>query len=342
MLFRSVSQSRYANLSSSVSVGGTVSFGNSTVNASANSTQLIIANSTATSTLNPISLTVGTTVVNTSVVAVGATTVNNTVVSTTTVLATTVNAATFSVGTNLTANSSLVNASAINVTGRVNTATFFATTTANVGANVQLSTSELRIGNSVVNSVVNSSALIFNTNTNVTITKSAGNSTNLNYLTLRNAGSNAASNSFWQGYHFTGPEPFSNSVGSTVNPRTSHYYSYTSNTNPSDLYYNIVADGQGLDIGIKIYSDAASAAPSGIDIAANGNIGIGNTSPNAKLAITGTANVSGNVVIGGGLTSANLTTTTNTTTHGTAFYIVSTGNVGIGIVTGKQIGRAHV
>jgi filamentous hemagglutinin len=59
-------------------------------------------------------------------------------------------------------------------------------------------------------------------------------------------------------------------------------------------------------------------------------VGIGNTAPNAKLQVTGTANVSGNVVIGGALTSANLTTTTNTTTIGTAAYFVSSGNVGIG------------
>jgi len=63
---------------------------------------------------------------------------------------------------------------------------------------------------------------------------------------------------------------------------------------------------------------------------ANGNVGIGNTAPNAKLTVTGTANVSGNVAIGGALTSANLTTSTNTATFGTAAYVVANGNVGIG------------
>ena len=43
-----------------------------------------------------------------------------------------------------------------NVSGQVNTATFFATTSANVGANVQLTTSQLFVGNSTVNSTYTS------------------------------------------------------------------------------------------------------------------------------------------------------------------------------------------
>ena len=41
----------------------------------------------------------------------------------------------------------------------------------------------------------------------------------------------------------------------------------------------------------------------------SGNVGINNTAPNATLAVTGTANVSGNVVIGGSLNAANVTAT---------------------------------
>ena len=58
-----------------------------------------------------------------------------------------------------TANSALVNAAAINVVGQTNTATLFITTSANVGANVQLTTSSLTIGNSTVNVFANSSVL---------------------------------------------------------------------------------------------------------------------------------------------------------------------------------------
>lgn len=52
-------------------------------------------------------------------------------------------------------------------------------------------------------------------------------------------------------------------------------------------------------------------------VVSNGNVGIGNTSPNAKLTVTGTANVSGNVVIGGtGIVTGNVAIgTTNTTAY---------------------------
>ena len=53
-----------------------------------------------------------------------------------------VNGSSITVGSAFTANSTLVNAAAINVTGQVNTATFFATTSANVGGNVQITTSQ--------------------------------------------------------------------------------------------------------------------------------------------------------------------------------------------------------
>ena len=49
-----------------------------------------------------------------------------------------------------------------NVSGQVNTATFYATTSANVGANVQLTTTGLFVGNSTINSIINSTQLISN------------------------------------------------------------------------------------------------------------------------------------------------------------------------------------
>jgi len=134
-----------ANVSSTLNVGANVSVnttqifvGNSTVNSAIAVAQMVVANSTNTATLNPISLTIGSTIVNTSTVVVGTTT----------------------------ANSSLVNAAAINITGQVNAATLFVTTSANVGANVQLTTSQLAIGNSTVNAIANSTTIRLANSTN--------------------------------------------------------------------------------------------------------------------------------------------------------------------------------
>ena len=61
----------------------------------------------------------------------------------------------------------------------------------------------------------------------------------------------------------------------------------------------------------------------------NGNVGIGNAAPNAKLQVTGTANISGNVALGGDLTVAG-----NLTISGTTTYInTTTLNIGDNIIT---------
>lgn len=65
-------------------------------------------------------------------------------------------------------------------------------------------------------------------------------------------------------------------------------------------------------------------------ITSAGNVGIGTSTPTATFAVTGTVNVSSAAVFGGSLTTANLTTSTNVATFGTAAYVVSNGNLGIG------------
>ena len=85
-----------------------------------------------------------------------------------------VNAAVHSVGTSFTANSTLVNAAAINITGQVNTATLFVTTSANLASsNVIANTAGLFVANAtgVVNAAVHSVGTTFIANsTKVTFT----------------------------------------------------------------------------------------------------------------------------------------------------------------------------
>jgi len=119
----------------------------------------------------------------------------------------------------------------------------------------------------------------------------------------------------------------------TGNAVLMHIADYSNDTG-DNVYPIYVEDENNL---IDFYINAGNTGTVDSKVAYfGGSIGIGNTAPNAKLQVTGTANVSGNVVIGGALTSANLTTTTNTTTIGTAAYFVANGNVGVGTSSPSQ------
>ena len=117
-----------------------------------------------------------------------------------------------SVGT-FTANSTLANVNAINVITAVNTATLFISTTANVGANVQLTTTGAAVYSNVVvntsvNTVTNSSLLA----TGLNISYFSGNTVSLSTGTI-----NATSNSFLNSNNLI----IGNStVNSTVNSTT--------------------------------------------------------------------------------------------------------------------------
>lgn len=129
---------------------------------------LTVANTTASANLDPISLIIGSTIANTTGVYTGIS-----------------NAATHSVGTAYTANSTVVNAAAVNCRGQVNTVTSYATTSSNVGANVQLTTAQLRVGNSMANTTIgNNSIYIGNSSVNVIANSSGfwGTANNASYL----------------------------------------------------------------------------------------------------------------------------------------------------------------
>lgn len=120
-----------------------------------------IANTTGayhTGTVNAASLTVGT----------------STIANSTGVYTGTVNAASHTVGASFTANSTLVNAAAINIVNQVNTATLYASSSANVGSLVQVNTTAYYVAsNSTVNTVITATSI---TQANTTDTPFVANS----------------------------------------------------------------------------------------------------------------------------------------------------------------------
>ena len=87
-----------------------------------------------------------------------------------------------------------------------------------------------------------------------------------------------------------------------------------------------------------------------VRITADGNVGIGDGAPDARLTVTGTANVSGNAVIGGSLSAANVTATvftgnltgtannaTNLNSQPASFYTNAT-NLATGTVPTARLG----
>jgi hypothetical protein len=90
-----------------------------------------------------------------------------------------------------------------------------------------------------------------------------------------------------------------------------------------------------------------------IRITANGNVGIGNSTPDARLTVTGTANVSGNTVVGGSLSAANVTATvftgsltgtasnaTNLNSQPGSFYTNAT-NISTGTVNASRLSGTY-
>lgn len=160
---------------------GKLLVGNSTVNALANATLISIANSTSSANLDPIQLKTGITTVNTTVVSVGANVFANATslhVGNSTYTSVVGNGSwTGSANLTITPTSYLLVSGALNVSsnasfqntvnvtglttlsGNMNTPVANASTGVNVGANVNLTTTRINVGNSTVNTFVTSSAI---------------------------------------------------------------------------------------------------------------------------------------------------------------------------------------
>jgi len=172
---------------------------------------------------------------------------------------------------------------------------------------------------------------------------------------------------WWNGVHFNAQDVITNASAANEFPRTSHYYSYSTVTNPTDLNYNIVTGNstvpQHMTIGTATSANIkfliANAEAMRIDY--NNNVGIGTTSPITRLHVAGgggsqswawfnqntaggtpSASMTTGLALGGnysaGGTEGNIVYGTyltiakwDGTTYSERMRIDSSGNVGIGI-----------
>jgi len=192
-----------------------------------------------------------------------------------------------------------------------------------ITTNTQISNSILSVGNSSMNVI---SGFL---SSNSSLMEAYGNQNNYIEIAITNSntGTNASSdlaiydNAGLSGSNFIDVGILNSNWSNTswtINGGSDGYV-YTGNTNLS-----IGTAGQKY---INFFANGTLATNEVMRITSGANVGIGNTNPNAKLQVTGTANISGNTVIGG---IANLASDINiggnTNLTGNA-YILGTANI---------------
>ena len=221
-----------------------------------------------------------------------------------------VNAIAIAIGSNFTANSTVVNAASINVVNQVNTATFFANTSANVGANVYANTSAVQVGNDSVNTVITAGSISLSGAT-INATNYTGTANNASYL-----GGNAAAN-FVQNTDsrtMSGNLYFSGANigfgGANLNITGTNTY-ITANININGLQFTSAANtsltGANLSIAGTNTAISSNLYVSGANSYFSGNVTIGGANivaTSAHLAVAD-ATISGNLTINGTLTTVN-------------------------------------
>lgn len=207
------------------------------------------------------------------------------------------------VGGNFEANSSVIKADSINIINQVNTATFYACTSVNVGSNVYVNTSTLVVGNSTVFANVTAGSINLSGAT-INTTNYTGTANNASYL-----GGNAAAN-FVQ--NTDSRELSGNLVFSGANISITGTNTYiTANLNISAPQVissaNVSLTGANVSIGGTNTAISANLYVSGANSYFSGNVNIDGSSISATNALLTVkdATVSGNLIINGTLTTVN-------------------------------------
>ena len=171
----------------------------------------------------------------------------------------------------------------------INATTVNASAGMNVGANINLSTTEIRVGNSVSNSIINGTGISTNGTLSVTSGTTLSNTMSVGGLASLNAGLNT-----------TTANATSINVGANVNLTTTQ-------VNVGNATANSILSVSGISTNGTLRADGVTTLNSNVNVdsgvlfvdATNNRVGISNTTPDASLTVTGTANFSGNITVGG-------------------------------------------
>jgi hypothetical protein len=223
-----------------------------------------------------------------------------------------------------------------NTTSHIGAATFSNTIT--VTGNVNFSNTMTVTGNTILSNFL----LVGNTTTNTvlgynatnrTMAEFAGNANGYTSILVRNANNGSQSSADFEIYNDSFSGTADKWVGMGILSSTFSNATYTIGA-VNDAY--LYTGNSNLTIGVSnahyvsFFTNGTLIANERMRIDAGGNTGIGNTTPNAKLQVTGTANISGAVVLSNILTvtgNSSLTgvLTTNTTSVNTSVTTNLTG-----------------
>jgi hypothetical protein len=232
-----------------------------------------------------------------------------------------VNGSSITVGSSFTANATLANTPALNVVNQTNTATLFVSTSANVGSNVQLSTSTLLIGNSTVNnSITSTNYNIANSTTSVSVSSSL--------ISIGNSTVNTAANST--------AEAIANTTGTTSVTATT--ISIAANAASFLSIGNSSVNTTSNSTVITTSGIAVSGIANAVTLNASNNITVGaNVKVNTSILNIGNSSVNTNInsssFFVGSSVMAGLSTIISNSTYGTT--------VGLGQVSVYQSGLGN-
>lgn len=191
--------------------------------------------------------------------------------------------------------------------GNLNTPTANASSGINVGANVNLTTTRINVGNSTINSYITATAIETDGTLTVLGATTLSNTLGVTGLTTLSGNINTPTANASSGIN----------IGANVNLTTTRINIGNSSVNTFITATGIETDGTLTVTGITTLTDNVNVDSGTLFVdATNNRVGINNTTPDSSLTVTGTANITSTARFGGAVTVANTLATGNTTVTG--------------------------